>query len=192
LFLTHFFDTQEPVILSSDGIIEAPGIILLFACLLRSTQYLVRSHIKQIQAFWLAAVLVFVAVIRRELNYLPDLLVPSDFSFLNQSYDWWEDSVLTVIYLVALGLLAYSRRYLWAVLKNVHVSLYLSVTVLAVIQYMGENAIVFPHSIGGIVEELAETMIYIIALVYLWRFKLADYESCLAQKLNYEFHHANN
>ena len=103
--------------------IEAPGIILLIICLLRSIQYVSQSHIRPIKAFWLAGVLVFVAVIRRELNYLPDLLVPSDFLLLGQSYDWWEDSVLTVIYLIALGLLAYSRRYLWAVLKNVPVSL---------------------------------------------------------------------
>ncbi len=178
--------------MSSDGIIEVPGIILLIICLLRSSQYVMKSHVKQIKAFWLAAVLIFVSVIRRELNYLPDLLVPSDFSMLGQSYDWWEDSVLTVIYLVALGLLVYSRHYLWAVLKNVPVSLYLSVTVLAIIQYMGENAIMFPHTFGEIVEELAETAIYGIALTYLWRFKLADYQLCLVQKLNYKFDHANN
>ena len=178
--------------MNSDGIIEIPGMILLFACLLRCTQYVVKSHIKQIKCFWLAGILIFVAVIRRELNYLPDLLVPSDFSMLGQSYDWWEDSVLTVIYLVALGLLTYSRHYLWAVLKNVPVSLYLSVTVLAIVQYMGENAIIFPHTFGEIVEELAETAIYAIALTYLWRFKLTDYESCLVQKLNYKFNHANN
>ncbi|MGP9545224.1 hypothetical protein ACT3QR_09495 [Psychrobacter sp. AOP7-B1-25] len=77
--------------------------------------------------------------------------------------------------LVALGLLAYTRHYLWAVLKNVPVSLYLSVVVLAVIQYMGENAIVFPHTFGEIVEELSETTIYGIALTYLWRFELTDY-----------------
>jgi hypothetical protein len=123
----------------------------------------------------LAAVLIFFTVIRRELNYLPDLFVPSDFSFLSQSYDWWEDSILTVIYLVALGLLAYSRHYLYAILKRVPVSLYLSVTALAVIQYMGENAIMFPHTIGGIVEELTETVIYTIALAYLWRLHLSAY-----------------
>lgn len=104
--------------MNSDGIIEIPGMILLFACLLRCTQYFVKSHVKQVKAFWLAAVLIFVAVIRRELNYLPDLLVPSDFLLLGQSYDWWEDSILTIIYLVALGLLAYARHYLWAVLKT--------------------------------------------------------------------------
>lgn len=171
--------------MNSDGIIEVPGMVILFACFLRCLQYFLQSHIKHARAFWLAAVLIFFTVIRRELNYLPDLFVPSDFSFLSQSYDWWEDSVLTVIYVVALGLLAYSRHYLWAVLKNVPVSLYLIVTVLAVIQYMGENAIVFPHSIGGIVEEVAETIIYTIALVYLWRFKLTDYELYLSRKLGH-------
>ena len=50
----------------------------------------------------------------------------------------------------------------------------------------------FPHTFGEIVEELAETAIYGIALTYLWRFKLADYQSCLVQKLNYKFDHANN
>ena len=178
--------------MNSDGIIEVPGMILLFVCLLRCMQYIAQSHVKQIRSFWLAGLLVFVAVIRRELNYLPDLLVPSDFSFLNQSYDWWEDSVLTVIYLVALGLLVYSRHYLWAVLKHVPVSLYLIVTALAIVQYMGENAIMFPHTFGEIIEELSETAIYAIALSYLWRFKLTDYESCLAQKFNYELKHVNH
>lgn len=161
--------------MASDGIIEIPGNLLLFACLLRCAHYLWQSHLKHARAFWLAAALIFFTVIRRELNYLPDLFVPSDFSLLSQSYDWWEDSILTVIYLVALGLLAYSRHYLYAILKRVPVSLYLSVTVLAVIQYMGENAIVFPHTIGGIVEELTETVIYTIALAYLWRLHLSAY-----------------
>ncbi|MGM8937529.1 hypothetical protein ACS8E2_02425 [Psychrobacter glaciei] len=178
--------------MSSDGIIEAPGIILLIACLLRSSQYVIQSHVRQIKAFWLATVLVFVAVIRRELNYLPDLLVPSDFSFLNQSYDWWEDAALLTLYLTSVGLLIYSRRYLWAVLKNVDVSLYLGVATLAILQYMGENAIVFPHTFGGIVEELAETLIYLIALLYLWKFTLSDFESCLLHKLNDGLSHANH
>ncbi|WP_415196255.1 hypothetical protein [Psychrobacter glaciei] len=178
--------------MSSDGIIEAPGIILLIACLLRSSQYVIQSHVRQIKAFWLATVLVFVAVIRRELNYLPDLLVPSDFSFLNQSYDWWEDAALLTLYLTSVGLLIYSRRYLWAVLKNVDVSLYLGVATLAILQYMGENAIVFPHTFGGIVEELAETLIYLIALLYLWKFTLNDFESCLLHKLNDGLSHANH
>ena len=177
--------------MNTDGIIEAPGIILLIACLLRSLQYVKQSHIKQIQAFWLATVLVFIAVIRRELNYLPDLLVPSDFSFLSQSYDWWEDSVLTVIYLVALGLFAYSRRYLWAVLKSVHVSVYLSVTALAIVQYMGENAIGFPHTLGGIVEELAETAIYAIALTYIWRFNLTEFAAGFGYQSDYELNHSS-
>ena len=175
--------------MSTDGIIEAPGIILLIACLLRSSQYVMKSHIRQIQAFWLATVFSFVAVIRRELNYLPDLLVPDDFSFLSQSYDWWEDSVLTVIYLVALGLFAYSRRYLWAVLKSVHVSLYLCVTALVIVQYMGENAIGFPHTLGGIVEELAETAIYAIALTYIWRFNLTEFAAGLDYPSDYKLCH---
>ncbi|MBP3946595.1 hypothetical protein [Psychrobacter sp. K31L] len=178
--------------MSSDGIIEAPGIILLIACLLRSSQYVIQSHVRKIKAFWLATVLVFVAVIRRELNYLPDLLVPSDFSFLNQSYDWWEDAALLILYLTSVGLLIYSRRYLWAVLKNVDVSLYLGVATLAILQYMGENAIVFPHTFGGIVEELAETLIYLIALLYLWKFTLSDFESCLLHKLDHGLSHANH
>lgn len=49
----------------------------------------------------------------------------------------------------------------------------------------------FPHTLGGIVEEFAETIIYVIALVYLWRFKLSDFESCLLRKLNFELSHIN-
>lgn len=176
----------------TDGFMEIPSIILLIACLLRCVQYVAQSHVKQIKAFWLASVLVFIAVIRRELNYLPELLIPSNFSLFSHSYDWWEDAVLLVIYLMSVGLLIYSWRYLWAVLKNVNVSLYLGVAILALLQYMGENAIGFPHTFGGIVEELAETAIYVIALVYLWRFKLSDFESCLLRQLNFELSHANH
>ena len=177
--------------MATDGFIEIPGIILLIACLLRCVQYVAQSHIKQIKAFWLASVLVLIAILRRELNYLPELFIPSDFSFLSHSYDWWEDAVLLVIYLMSLGLLIYSWRYLWAVLKNVNVSLYLGVAILALLQYMGENAIGFPHTFGGILEELAETAIYVLALVYLWRFKLSDFESCLLRKLNFELSHVS-
>lgn len=123
----------------------------------------------------MAAVLVFLTVIRRELNYLPDLFIPNNFLFLRHSYDWWEDVVLTVAYLLAISLLAYSWRYLWAVLKKVPLALYFIVAALALLQYMGENAIGFPEAIGGIVEELSETTIYGIALVYLWRLNLNDY-----------------
>ena len=177
--------------MATDGFIEIPGIILLIACLLRCVQYVAQSHIKQIKAFWLASVLIFIAVIRRELNYLPELFIPSDFSLLSHSYDWWEDAVILAIYLISVGLLIYSWRYLWAVLKNINVSLYLGVAALALVQYMGENAIVFPHAFGGIIEELAETAIYVLALVYLWRFKLSDFESCLLRKLNFELSHVN-
>lgn len=149
--------------------------MILFACLLRCVQYLLQSHIKQVHAFWLAAVLVFFTVIRRELNYLSDLLVPSDFSLLSHSYDWWEDVVLTIVYLLIIGLLAYSRRYVWAILKKVPWYLYATVAILALLQYMGERAIIFPKDVGVFIEELSETIIYGIALVYLWRLKLSDY-----------------
>ena len=138
---------------------------------------MIQSRSKPSRYFWLAFVLVFFEVIRRELNYLPELFIPSDFSLLTHSYDWWEDNVLAIILLVIIGLLAYSWRYLWAVLKDINISLYIAVAVLAVLQYMGENAIVIPESIGEMVEEIAETSVYAIALIYLWRFQMSDFES---------------
>ncbi len=162
--------------------IEIPGNIILFICLLRCAQYLIKSPLKYARAFWLAGILVFFTVIRRELNYLPDLLVPSDFSLLSHSYYWWEDAVLTVVYLMIIGLLAYSRRYTWAILKKVPWYLYVSIAILAVLQYMGERAIVIPESIGEFVEELSETLIYTIALVYLWRLSLPYYEKSVLNK----------
>ncbi|MGO1757225.1 MAG: hypothetical protein ACTHYX_06035, partial [Psychrobacter sp.] len=104
-------------ILIRDGIIEAPAIVILFACLLRCLQYLLQSHIKKVQAFWLAAMLIFFAVIRRELNYLPDLFVSSDFVLLNYPYDWWEDGILAMIYAMTVGLLTYARHYLCSILR---------------------------------------------------------------------------
>lgn len=145
-----------------------------------------QSRIKLGRYFWLASVLVFFAVIRRELNHLPDLFISSDFLLLNHSYDWWEDIVLTIVYILMVGLLVYSWRYCWTVLKNTPITLYLVVAVLATVQYMGENAIVFPHAFGAIIEELTEAAIYSIALVYLWNFKLIDFEACLSNKLNFE------
>ena len=85
--LTFLSLKSGALILAVDGIIEIPGIILLIACLLRSTQYVVQSESKQGLYFWLALVLTFFAVIRRELNYVPELFISSDFSLLNQSYD---------------------------------------------------------------------------------------------------------
>ncbi|WP_227514104.1 hypothetical protein [Psychrobacter sp. P11G5] len=184
--LFYFLKNQEPFILATDGIIEVPGIILIIVCLVRCAQYVMQSHSKQSRYFWLASVLVFFAVIRRELNYLPELFIPSDFSLLSHSYDWWEDSVLTIVYILIVGLLTYSWRYLWAVLKDVDVSIYVIVAVLAIIQYMGENAIVFPYAFGGIIEESAETAIYGIALIYLWKFKLADFETQTTENLDLE------
>ncbi len=145
---------------------------------------MLQSRIKLGRYFWLASVLVFFAVIRRELNHLPDLFISND--LLNHSYDWWEDIVLTIVYILMMGLLVYSWRYCWTVLKNIPITLYLVVAVLAIVQYMGENAIVFPHTIGAIVEELSEAAIYSIALVYLWEFKLINFEACLSNKLNFE------
>ncbi|WP_296244243.1 MULTISPECIES: hypothetical protein [unclassified Psychrobacter] len=154
--------------------------------MLRCAQYVIQSRSKQSRYFWLASVLVFFEVIRRELNYLPELFIPSDFSLLAHSYDWWEDSVLTLILLVIIGLLAYSWRYLWAVLKDIRISLYIVIAVLAVLQYMGENAIVIPESIGEMVEEVSETIIYMIALVYLWRYKLIGFERQFSLQPNYD------
>jgi hypothetical protein len=152
-------------------------------CILRCTQYVVQSHLKQGRYFWFASVLVFFSVIRRELSHLSDSMVPSDFIFLGYSYDWWEDMVLLAIIVVMIGSLAYSWRYFWGVLKNTSRFLYLSVMVLAVIQYMGENAIIFPYSLGVIIEELAENIIYAIALIYLWQFKLTGFETSFMSSL---------
>ncbi|MFZ2843621.1 hypothetical protein [Psychrobacter sp.] len=169
--------------MTTDGIIEIPGLIMLIACILRCTQYVIQSQSKKSHYFWLASVLIFFAVIRRELNYLPELFISSDFSLLNRSYDWWEDAVLLIVYLSIVGLLAYTWRYLWAVLKSVPVSLYLIVVALATLEYMGENTIIIPEIIGQIVEEIAETGVYAVALVYLWRFKIIDFERHLSYHL---------
>lgn len=171
--------------MTSDGVIELPGIIMLFACIFRCAQYMKQSQLKLGRYFWLASVLVFFAVIRRELNYLPELFIPSSFSFLNHSYDWWEDAILLTVYLLIVGLLAYSWRYLWAVLKKVPISLYITVVVLALLEYMGENAIFIPENIGEIVEEIAETSVYAIALIYLWRFKLSDFDHSVSYQPNH-------
>lgn len=149
-------------------------------------QYVWQSNVKQSRYFWLASVLVFFTAIRRELNYLPDLFVPSDFLLLSHSYDWWEDGVLTVVYLIIVSLLIYSWRYLWAVLKDVEISLYIIVAVLAGLQYMGENAIIFPQDFGIVIEEMSEAIIYGIALVYLWQLKLTDYEKPSANASEFE------
>ena len=167
--------------------IEIPGNIILVICLLRCLHYFLQSHIRRAQTFWLAGVLIFVTAIRRELNYLPDLFVPNNFTLLSRSYDWWEDMVLTVIYLVVVGLLIHSWRYLWALLKKAPLSLYGSVAVLAVVQYMGENAILFPKDFGVFVEELSETIIYAVALIYLWRLNISDYAN--QQKEASELHY---
>ena len=139
-------------------------------------QYAVQSRIKRGSYFWLASVLVFFMIIRRELNYLPDLLISKDFLLLGYGYDWWEDRILAVVYTLIIGLLIYSWHYGLAVLKQTAVILYLSVLVLALLQYMGEHAILLPETLGMIVEELSEDTIYAIALFFLISFKLTEFE----------------
>lgn len=183
-FLTATFIYWECPISHSDGIIELPGILLLIACILRCAQYVLKSQLTLGRNFWCASVLVFFAVIRRELNYVPELFIPSDFSFLQRSYDWWEDAVLLIVYLLILGLLAYSWRYLWTLLKRIPVSLYIAVVALALLEYLGENAILIPESLGEIIEELAETAIYGIAFMYIWQFKLTEFETHLSNPIH--------
>lgn len=171
--------------------IEIPGNLILFICLLCCVQYLIKSPLKYVRAFWLAGILIFVAALRRELSYLPDLWVPSDFTLLAHSYDWWEDVVLTIIYLAIIGLLAYSRRYAWAIIKRVPWYLYVIVAIFAVLQYMGERAIVFPENIGVFIEEFSETTIYAIALAYLWRLNLSDYAGLLQNESDLHYQTAS-
>lgn len=168
--------------MAADGIIEIPGIILLIVCILRCVQYVIQSKSKQGHYFWAASVLTFFAVVRRELNYLPEFFISSDFSLLNHSYDWWEDAVLLTIYLLIVGLLAYTWRYLWAVLKSVPAYIYFMIVGLALFEYMGENAIMISQHFGEIIEEMSETGVYAIALIYLWQFKPLTFEELLSHK----------
>ena len=70
-------------------------------------------------------------------------------------------------------------------IKKVPVSLYIAVVALALLEYMGENAIFIPESIGEIVEEIAETGVYAIAVIYLWAFKLGEFERYFLPQKNY-------
>ncbi len=173
-----------------DSVIEIPGIILLIACIGRCAQYILKSETAKGTYFWLASFLTFFAVIRRELNYLPELLISSDFSLLNHTYDWWEDAVLTVVYLLIIGLLAYTWQYLCAVLKSVPVYVYLLIVSFALLEYMGENAILIPQGIGEIIEEMSETGVYAIALLYLWQFKPLVFERYLSHQHYSSFNNA--
>lgn len=150
---------------------------------MRCVQYALQSRLKQGGYFWLASVLVFVTVIRRELNHVPDLFINNKLLWLTHNYDWWEDRLLLVIYLLMLGFLFYAWRYLWSVLKVTPVWLYFCVAALALIQYAGENAIGFSADIGVMVEELSETVIYLIALGYLWSLKLTVVEGYVERRL---------
>ena len=91
-------------------------------------------------------------------------------------------TILLVITLTALGLLLYARRYVWAVLKEVPKKLYIVTAILVVVQYVAENEMGFSTVSGNIIEELCEVIIYIIAFVYLWRFKLDDFNSRFIHK----------
>ncbi len=166
----------EPLIFIENGIIEIVSVTFLLLCLWRCIHYAIQSRLKQGGYFWVAASLVFVTVIRRELNHLPDLFISESAFLLNHNYDWWEDRMLLVIYIIAVGFLIYAWRYCWSVLKHTPVWLYICVAALALLQYTGENAIVFSHDLGLIVEESSETVIYLMAVGYLWSFKLADFD----------------
>ncbi len=148
--------------------------------MLLCAKYAIQSKIKTGSSFWLASILVFFTILRRELNHLPDLFVPSDFLLFGFTYDWWEDSVLLVVHSLTLLLLIYAWRYTWSMLKNVAPIFYIVVAILAVIQYLAENAILFPQDLGGEIEELSEITIYAIALFYLLRFKLKRFEMTLS------------
>ncbi|MGP5225472.1 hypothetical protein ACTXMP_06240 [Psychrobacter glacincola] len=67
-------------------------------------------------------------------------------------------------------------------------SLYLTVVALVLLEYMGENAIMIPEALGVIIEELSETAVYGITLIYLWRLNLNDYDcqSGKASELHYQ------
>ncbi len=166
----------EFLIFTENGIIEMVSALILASCLLLCGRYAIQSRLKQGGYFWVAASLVFVTVIRRELNHLPDRFISESTLLLSHNYDWWEDRMLLVIYIVAVGFLIYAWRYCWLLLKTTSVWLYLCVAALAVLQYTGENAIGFSHDFGVIVEELSETIIYLIALGYLWSFKLSLFD----------------
>lgn len=55
--------------------------------------------------------------------------------------------------------------------------MYLGVATLALLQYMGEHAIIFSEAFGIVTEELAEGVIYGIVLLYLWSFKMPNSDS---------------
>lgn len=192
----HFFVFNliilELTIFNENGVIEIVGNIILVLCLLRCLQYSLKSHIRQGHYFWIAAILVFFIVIRRELNYLADVFIPSGFSIWSHSYDWWEDSVLLLIYIITAGLLIYSWRYFWVLLKDTAIALYIIVAALALLQYMGENAIGFSPEIGVAVEELSENIIYTIALLYLLSFDLSDFEGRLSNRQGFELEAHNS
>ena len=166
--------------ITENSFIEHAGAALLLASMLKCIQYVTTSRYKQGRYFWIAASFIFFLVLRKELNYLPDLIVPAGFSWLGQGYDWWEDMLLSIGGAIALVMLVLSRHYWWYIIKRVPLILYVIVIALAVLQYIGEHAILFSESSGVMVEELAEATVYTIALVYLWRLGLPALEQKMA------------
>ncbi|WP_127891444.1 hypothetical protein [Psychrobacter sp. FDAARGOS_221] len=120
--------------------------------------------------------MIFISAIRRELSFIPKLFITETYLILGRSYYWWEDVFLISIALIALAFLVLSWRYLWGFLKITPKALYVSVTSLVFTQYLGENGIGFSHDAGVMVEEISEATIYLIDFLYLWRFKLSEFE----------------
>lgn len=166
--------------ISENNIVEHAGAVLLLLCMLKSLHYVMISRYKQGRYFWIASFIVFFLVLRKELNYLRETFSLNELVWLGQSYKWWEDTVLTVIGVIALVLLVLSRRYCLYILKRVPPALYAVIVMLAVLQYMGEHAIGFSEWWGVLVEEMCESIVYAIALVYMWRLKLPILEKSMA------------
>lgn len=170
-------ENMEVAIITEDSFIELIQAFLLAISLIFCTFYAIKSRFNIAQSFWIGSVLIFFSALRRELSFLSDILVPDGFLFLGASYEWWEDVVLFFITVTALGLLIYAWNYVSAVLKEVPKQLYIVTSLLVVLQYVAENEIGFSTLSGNIVEELCEAIIYTIAFVYLWRFKLDDFNT---------------
>ena len=75
--------------ITEDSIIEQVGVALLVLCLLYCLYYLTKSRLTPGRFFWSTTALAFLMMIRKELNYLPDLYLASDFTFLSRGYEWW-------------------------------------------------------------------------------------------------------
>ncbi|SUD89902.1 hypothetical protein [Psychrobacter phenylpyruvicus] len=175
---------MEVAIITEDSLIELIQAFLLAISLIFCTFYAIKSRFNIARSFWIGSVLVFLSAIRRELSFLSDILVPEGFLLLGASYEWWEDAVLFLIAVTALGLLTYAWHYVSAVLKQVPTALYIVIFLLVILQYVAENEIGFSAISGNIVEELCELIIYTITFMYLWRFKLDDFNTRFIKQTN--------